>query len=300
MKKHEKKNYIDAVLCLSKRKAISGYDNTVNRFDDHHAVHNVQTPDIHFVGHFLLWHRYFLATYEKALRTECGYKGAQPYWDWSLDADPKNTSSTAWFNSPVFDPKTGFGGNGAYVEHTPQNNPFGIPGATGGGCVQDGPFTEKAFTPNYPSGPECLRRDFIPWIINSWADPAVIAELMKSPDYTTFAFNMEGIPSFDVPAVHGSGHFGVGGVLGQLGNVENSPADPLFYLHHGNLDYIFWKWQQMDLKTRLNQVGGPVKSFGYGGENVTLDFKVNMGPLAGDATLGDLLNTKGKTLCYTY
>lgn len=26
--------------------------------------------------------RYFLWTYETALIEECGYKGAQPYWDW--------------------------------------------------------------------------------------------------------------------------------------------------------------------------------------------------------------------------
>jgi tyrosinase len=31
-----------------------------------------------------------------------------------------------------------------------------------------------------------------------------------------------------------------------------------------------------------------------------LDFKVNIGALAGNATLRDLLNTQGRTLCYTY
>jgi tyrosinase len=77
-------------------------------------------------------------------------------------------------------------------------------------------------------------------------------------------------------------------------------TEPLFYLHHANLDRVFWKWQQMDLKTRLNQVGGPVVPFDYSGRNVTLDFQVNIGKLAGNATLQDLLNTQGKTLCYTY
>ena len=32
-----------------------------------------------FQGHFLAWHRYFVAAYEKALREECSYDGAQPY-----------------------------------------------------------------------------------------------------------------------------------------------------------------------------------------------------------------------------
>lgn len=76
--------------------------------------------------------------------------------------------------------------------------------------------------------------------------------------------------------------------------------DPLFYCHHGNIDRIFWTWQQKDLKARLNDVGGPITPFDYGGKNVTLDFEVNMGLLAGNATLKDLLNTEGGTLCYTY
>jgi len=59
-------------------------------------------------------------------------------------------------------------------------------------------------------------------------------------------------------------------------------------------------WQQKDLKTRLNQVGGPIAPFDYSGKNVTLDFKINMGKLAGNATLKQILNTQGDVLCYTY
>ena len=75
----QKKSYIDAVLCLTKKNAISGVAKALNRFDDHEAIHNSQTAYIHWVGHFILWHRYFVATYEKALRTECRYLGGKPY-----------------------------------------------------------------------------------------------------------------------------------------------------------------------------------------------------------------------------
>lgn len=71
-------------------------------------------------------------------------------------------------------------------------------------------------------------------------------------------------------------------------------------MHHGMVDYVFWKWQQQDLATRLHQVGGPIVPFDYGGQNVTLDFEINIGELAGNATLHDLLDTEGETLCYTY
>ena len=64
----QKRAYIDAVLCLASKPAISGIKGAVNRFDDFQAVHSSQTPDIHWVGHFTLWHRYFVYTYEKALR----------------------------------------------------------------------------------------------------------------------------------------------------------------------------------------------------------------------------------------
>ncbi|KAF2437919.1 Di-copper centre-containing protein [Karstenula rhodostoma CBS 690.94] len=295
----QKKAYIDAVLCLTTQPAITNLPGALNHFDDHQAVHSAQTPSIHWVGHFILWHRYFVATFEKALRETCAYTGAQPYWDWSLDADPTDPSSTAPFSTAIFDPATGFGGNGLFVAPTPEQNPLNITGGTGGGCVADGPFAAPAFYVNIPTR-DCLRRDFIPWIMNSFADPALVAHVLAQPDYTSFARAVEGTPSFAATNIHGSGHFGVGGVLGQLGNAANSPADPLFYLHHGNLDHVLWKWQQQDLACRLNEVGGPVMPFDYAGVNVTLDFTVDMGPLAGSATLKDLLDTEGDTLCYTY
>lgn len=295
----QKQSYLAAVACLAKRPAKSGIDGALHRFDDHVAVHSLQTPAIHWVGHFILWHRYFVATYEKALREECGYLGGQPYWDWSLDARPRTPSSTQPFRSAIFDAQTGFGGNGDYIKPTEQQNPLNISGGTGGGCVQNGPFTASKFKLNYPSR-DCLRRDFIPWIMNTFADPRLVRHVLAQPDYASFAYAIENKPSFDEPNIHGSGHFGIGGVLGTIGNAANSPGDPLFYLHHGNLDRILWQWQQQDPLVRLNQVGGPVVPFDYGGTNVTLDFKVNMGPLAGDATLRDLLNTRGETLCYTY
>ena len=299
MSNPQKKSYIDAVLCLTTKKAKSGIPGTVNRFDDHHAVHDKQTPYIHFVGHFILWHRYFVATYEKALRSECGYTGGQPYWDWSLDGDASNPQSTRPTKSPVFDPITGFGGNGIRVVATPQQNPFNLT-STGGGCVQDGPFVASKFMVNYPGPAECLRRDFIPAFLNTWTDPKLVANLLNQPTYEAFDRALEGQATFAVPNLHGSGHFGVGGVLGQAGNAANSPAEPLFYLHHGNIDHLFWVWQQKDLKTRLRQVGGPVKKNDYGGVNVTLDFRVDIGDLAGSVKLSELLDTEGGVLCYTY
>lgn len=75
--------------------------------------------------------------------------------------------------------------------------------------------------------------------------------------------------------------------------------DPLFYLHHGNLDRIFTYWQSKD-PSRLTKVGGPVAPFDYSGTNVTLDFKIGIGALAPTVTLKDVLDSQGNTLCYKY
>ncbi|CAN9415346.1 unnamed protein product [Alternaria alternata] len=266
----QKRSYIDAVLCLTTKKAKSGIPGTINRFDDHHAVHVNQSDSIHFVGHFLLWHRYFVDTYEKALR-ECGYTGGQPYWDYTLDADPQNPSSTRIYESEIFQPGTGFGGNGIKVEPTPEQNFLNLTGGTGGGCYQTGPFTPDKF----------------------------MAQL-EAPDFVTFDRTMQGSKTVFAPNIHGSGHFGVGGVLGQAGDPANSPGEPLFYLHHANLDRIYWRWQQQDLETRLREVGGPIVAEDYLGKNVTLDFEVNIGKLAPSRKLKDLMHIQEGPFCYTY
>ncbi|RII05298.1 hypothetical protein CUC08_Gglean010391 [Alternaria sp. MG1] len=295
----QKRSYINAVLCLTTKKAKSGISGIINRFDDHHAVHVSQSDSIHFVGHFLLWHRYFVDTYEKALR-ECGYTGGQPYWDYTLDADPQNLSSTRVYDSEIFQPDTGFGGNGVKVEPTPEQNFLNLTGGTGGGCVQTGPFTPDKFMVNYPGPPSCLRRDFMPPLLNTWADPKLEKAQLEAPDFVTFDRTMQGSKTVFAPNIHGSGHFGVGGVLGQAGDPANSPGEPLFYLHHANLDRIYWRWQQQDLETRLREVGGPIVAEDYLGKNVTLDFEVNIGKLAPSRKLEDLMHIQEGPFCYTY
>ncbi|KAK3209470.1 hypothetical protein GRF29_69g1908836, partial [Pseudopithomyces chartarum] len=186
----QKKSYLDAVLCLANTTAISGLPGAINRFDDYHAVHAEQKPYIHWVGHFILWHRYFVATYEQALRSECGYKGAQPYWNWSLDATPDSPNSTTVYHPSIFGPHLAFGGNGPKVVPTPEQNRLNITGGTGGGCIPNGPFAAPAFYVNIPSK-QCLRRDFVPWIMNSFADPQLVTRLLSQPDYTAFARDVE-------------------------------------------------------------------------------------------------------------
>ncbi|KAJ4350601.1 hypothetical protein N0V95_004605 [Ascochyta clinopodiicola] len=130
----EKAEYLQAAVCLRglpKAKYID-IDAVTTRLDDLVYSHLSLNNDIHFVANFLPWHRWFVQLHEDLLRTECGFTGTQPYWDWSIDADIKDVP-----NSPVFDPVTGFGGDG---KRTDSNEP-GFQR-----CVVDGPFASTNLT----------------------------------------------------------------------------------------------------------------------------------------------------------
>lgn len=82
-----------------------------------------------------------LQLWQNDLKSTCGFQGAIPYWDFTLD----NTKEK-FPKSPVFDTTYGFGGNGKYIADVsdpvlfPIKTPTIMPGRTGGGCVDTGPF----------------------------------------------------------------------------------------------------------------------------------------------------------------
>ena len=48
---------------------------------------------------FLPWHRQYVQYFEDALTDKCGYKGAQPYWDWTQGTFGSLTRRGAWRQS---------------------------------------------------------------------------------------------------------------------------------------------------------------------------------------------------------
>ena len=130
----EKAEYTRAAVCLRElpKSKYAAIDAVTTRMDELVHTHKTLNLEIHFVANFLPWHRWFTKLHEDLLRDECGFKGTQPYWDWSIDADAKNVP-----NSPIFDPVTGFGGDG---QRTNSNEP-GFQR-----CVVDGPFANTNLT----------------------------------------------------------------------------------------------------------------------------------------------------------
>jgi tyrosinase len=130
----ERDEYLRAAVCLRRlpKTKYADIDTVTTRLDDLVHTHFSLNLDIHFVANFLPWHRWFVQLHEDLLRTECGFTGTQPFWDWSIDADAEDV-----YNSPIFDPVNGFGGDG---KRTDSNEP-GFQR-----CVVDGPFANTNLT----------------------------------------------------------------------------------------------------------------------------------------------------------
>jgi tyrosinase len=89
-----------------------------------------------------------------------------------------------------------------------------------------------AFTPtvNLMGGPHTVTRN-----IGAFAtlpDDAAVATAMTNGTFNTFAPALEGI--------HNSGHVWVGG---SMGGVVTAPSDPIFWMHHAEIDRIWAQWQ---------------------------------------------------------
>jgi tyrosinase len=72
----------------------------------------------------------------------------------------------------------------------------------------------------------------------------VVARALAAHDFAHFDIVVEGGVSVPNMTYHGGGHLSVGGDLGVMGDVYASPGDPLFYLHHANMDRLWWQWQR--------------------------------------------------------
>ena len=217
-------------------------------------------------GIFLPWHRYYTYIYDYILRNECGYTGPQPYWDWTLTyKDPRK--------SKIFDGSPdSMGSNGKAIPHNDTHVvAFGltpiIPAATGGGCVTDGPFTDyvvdlgpASYEPKVGSGtgldynPRCLKRD-VSLIFANNTKPTDVVDLISGND------NLEAFSTFfELPAgLHAGGHFTIGGDPGNDPFV--SAGDPIFYLHHGQVDRLWTIWQALAPEKRFGQVFGTSTAF---------------------------------------
>ncbi|KAF2868693.1 hypothetical protein BDV95DRAFT_525712 [Massariosphaeria phaeospora] len=226
------------------------------------------TPTVHATANFMHWHRYYIWAYETALRTECDYKAYQPYWNWGKYQDLPA--------SPIFNgDEWSMGGNGEAVPH--KGGFANLPPGPGGGCVKTGPFANTTIhlgplmstmdpalnikanpqRDGYGDNPRCLRRD-----VNNY----YVSQYIRGPDLASHITSNTAILKFqdsvqndavNKPAIHSGGHFSIWGDPG--GDVFVSPGEPVFWLHHGQLDRHWWMWanyRDADVKARTSMYEG--------------------------------------------
>lgn len=74
-------------------------------------------------------------------------------------------------------------------------------------------------------------------------------------------------------------------------------TDPVFFLHHVQLDRLWWMWQQAGFE-RIWEYNGP--SSGHDKEAATIDDALVVGGLGPDIRIRDIMDAGSALLCYTY
>ncbi|CAE6523734.1 unnamed protein product [Rhizoctonia solani] len=271
----QRNSFHTAVKCLRTKKGVNGR----TAFDSYPSVHDNVFGSVHYVANFLPWHRWFLYLRRLDL-ADCGYTGPVPYWDWTIDSGKLATSN-------IWDPTTGFGGNGNT--------------RTSAHCVENGPYANFQLT--YPSR-HCLARRFnsgnprstsIGTMQGSLYSQSAVDTIMRRTDYINFSNDIE-------EDVHDAVHNVVAGDMA----AAFSPNDALFFLHHQQIDRLWAQWQGRN-DTRLqdyrgNTVQGQGDTDGSRYPLAKLTDKLPTQGIRGlpDLTVGEVMDTMSDKLCYVY
>ncbi|MDB6166098.1 MAG: tyrosinase [Lacunisphaera sp.] len=206
----ERAAYVRGVKAIKASGKYNGYVEMHNNANAHPVVHRCPS--------FLPWHREFILRYERDLQNALGDSSfGLPYWDWASDAasaDPKQAS--VWGADFM-------GGQGAPVA----TGPF----VAGQWTLQGGGSLARNFANQAPTLPT-----------QADVDSAISASM-----YDAAPWDASSNPSFrnqlegwiNGPQMHNRVHVWVGGSMLPL----TSPDDPVFFLHHANVDRIWALWQ---------------------------------------------------------
>lgn len=184
-------------------------------------VHVAFTSEAHRGSYFHPWHRLFLLVLENVIRSRGNPNFALPYWDWSVDANDAALSEI-WDSSLI-------GGAGQ--------------SATGGPLpIPNGPFAGT--TALFPT-PHTVLRNFRSGVSGSMRElvgESLLQMIINVTDFSIFAINAE--------IAHDIVHVAIGG---DMAIVNSAPNDPVFYLHHAFVDFVYSRRQDI---YGVNDFGG--------------------------------------------
>ncbi len=210
----EKARFINAVLQL---KANGTYDEFVRIHRD--AMQDPAMP-AHMMPAFLPWHREYLRRLEIELQ-RIDPAVTIPYWDWTVD---RQHNASLWGADFL-------GGNGAPGTRRVTTGPF---------AFTTGRWTLTVLSQDAP-GP-ALRRTFgSPAALPTASQVNAVLGLTPydSPPWMNSAGFRPGLED-----LHNRVHPWVGGPGGSMSG-PTSPNDPVFFLHHANLDRLWAQWQAL-------------------------------------------------------
>jgi hypothetical protein len=250
---------------LNAIKADGAYDAFIERH--HHSMMTatlspgeVGGPSFRNVAHrgpaFLPWHRYFCRELELALQTKNPLV-TLPYWNWAADA--ANPAAAALWNTNPAQPIY-VGGDGTGPGGVVTTGPFAgwtalVEGAGGalvprpGGILRALGSGTATGEPDFPTAAQVTDAvqnlavyDTAPW---------------RTISAGSFRNRIEGWlanPGENGSQLHNRVHIWVGGDMGP----GTSPNDPIFFLHHANVDRLWAQWQYAHpASAYLPAAGGP-------------------------------------------
>jgi tyrosinase len=163
-------------------------------------------------------------------------------------------------------------------------------------------LAQDGVVPNNGSvwNPRCLRRDVSPWVSSRFtSDQNSTSLIQDNPTIGPFQTTMQGDFANGEFGVHTGGHFTIGGDPG--GDIFNSPGDPVFWLHHAQIDRIWWIWQNQDIKKRINAIAGTITINNMPpSRDGTLQDVIDLGVVGQPKKIADVTSTTEGPFCYIY
>ncbi len=266
----ERQAFVAAVIALKHAPSKAG---EANRYDDFVREHvdsmNAGAGWAHGGPAFGPWHREYLRRFELELQ-KIDPNVTLPYWDWTIDNSPDpNQPGSPWTDDFM-------GGNG-----------------DASGVVTTGRFRHAAgdWVLNINTagnGPE-LRRGFT-GRASTLPTPSEVSNCLLETPYDSPGWNQSVTPSFrdrlegwhGLGSIHNRVHLWVGGSM----LPASSPNDPIFWLHHCNVDRLWALWQ------RDHPGGANYRPRGLAGETGPSGHNLNdsMQPWGGATTVASTLD----------
>ncbi|MEH2068977.1 MAG: tyrosinase family protein [Nostoc sp.] len=263
---------IALVKAIKTLKTIIPAGSKISIYDQFVAIHLGATRLIHnHKGHsngsvqelahenaaFFPWHREYIRRFEQALQA-VDPTVSLPYWDWT-DAKALDVI----FNDDFL----GSNGQGVTIKIPNQGNFTGGPVQSGAFAAANGWVMNTGLNIDPDTGTSLgtslVRFLRVPPASDYPVPKKDIQRVLTLNNYSLFRPALEGFISVDEQGkvtpggfLHNYIHGLVGGVqidasttpitfkgLGTMGNIPSSPYDPVFWLHHANVDRLWAEWQ---------------------------------------------------------